>query len=360
MKILDIAAVAAAAFQTVAAAPTTSERHDGGRPKGLGDLARKSGLLYFGTAIDNVAFNDSRYLSIAYDKHEFSQVTPSNGQKWMYTEPSQGVFNFTAGDQVVDPAVRAGQLLRCHALLWHNQLPDWLTSGTWTREELLDILENHIKNVVTHYAPTCYAWDVVNEAFDEDGTLRSTIFSSTIGPDYIAHAFRFARKHAPPTTKLYYNDYNIETINAKSDAARALVRSLLSDNTSTAAPLINGIGLQSHFIAGSSPSRADQAANMEAFLALSPDIDVAITELDVRVELPNDAAKTAQQASDYADAVGACVDNAPRCVGVTVWDFYDPLSWVPSTFPGEGDATLFWANYTRKPAYYSIADVLRG
>lgn len=67
----------------------------------------------------------------------------------MYTEPSQGVFNFTAGDQVVDPAVRAGQLLRCHTLLWHNQLPDWLTSGTWTREELLEILENHIKNVVT-------------------------------------------------------------------------------------------------------------------------------------------------------------------------------------------------------------------
>lgn len=211
----------------------------------------------------------------------------------------------------------------------------------------------------SHYAPTCYAWDVVNEAFDEDGTLRSTIFSSTIGPDYIAHAFRFARKYAPPTTKLYYNDYNIETINAKSDAARALVRSLLSDN-STSVPLINGIGLQSHFIAGSSPSRADQAANMAAFLALSPALDVAITELDVRVELPNDAAKTAQQASDYADAVQACVDNAPRCVGVTVWDFYDPLSWVPSTFPGEGDATLFWANYTRKPAYYSVADVLKG
>lgn len=99
---------------------------------------------------------------------------------------------------------------------------------------------------------------------------------------------------------------------------------------------------------------------MEAFLALSPNLDVAITELDVRVELPNDAAKTAQQARDYADAVGACVDNAPRCVGVTVWDFYDPLSWVPSTFPGEGDATLLWANYTRKPAYYSVAEVLRG
>lgn len=81
MKILDIAAVAAAAFEVVAAAPTTSEHHDGGRPKGLGDLAKKADLLYFGTAIDNVAFNDSRYLSIAYDKHEFSQVTPSNGQK---------------------------------------------------------------------------------------------------------------------------------------------------------------------------------------------------------------------------------------------------------------------------------------
>lgn len=81
MKILDIAAVAAATFEAVIAAPTTSEHYDGRRPKGLGDLAKKAGLLYFGTAIDNVAFNDSTYLSIAHDKHEFSQVTPSNGQK---------------------------------------------------------------------------------------------------------------------------------------------------------------------------------------------------------------------------------------------------------------------------------------
>ncbi|KAF4308031.1 hypothetical protein GTA08_BOTSDO03540 [Botryosphaeria dothidea] len=347
MKCLSTAILAA----TLAAAAPASESH-GGREKGLGELAKKAGLLYFGTAIDNVAFNDSKYLSIAHDKKQFSQVTPSNGQKWMYTEPSRGVFNYTVGDQVITPAVREGQLRRCHILLWHNQLPEWLTSQTWTRDELISILEDHIKNVASYYDKECYAWDVVNEAFEDNGTYRSDIWYDTIGPDYIPLAFKFARKYTK--AKLYYNDYNIETINNKSTAVRSLITSFQVAHPPVP---IDGVGLQSHFIAGSSPSYADQVANMQAFAALG--VDVAITELDVRIELPNDAAKTAQQAVDYADSVRACVD-VDACVGVTVWDFYDPLSWVPSTFPGEGDATLFWANYTRKPAWYSILDVLEG
>lgn len=191
MKCLSTAILAA----TLAAAAPASESH-GGREKGLGELAKKAGLLYFGTAIDNVAFNDSKYLSIAHDKKQFSQVTPSNGQKvrrkqcicisftdggvrenqWMYTEPSRGVFNYTVGDQVITPAVREGQLRRCHTLLWHNQLPEWLTSQTWTRDELISILENHIKNVASYYDKECYAWDVVNEAFEDNGTYRSDIW----------------------------------------------------------------------------------------------------------------------------------------------------------------------------------------
>lgn len=94
----------------------------------------------------------------------------------MYTEPSRGVFNYTAGDQVITPAVREGQLRRCHTLLWHNQLPEWLTSQTWTRDELISIFENHIKNVASYYDKECYAWDVVNEAFEDNGTYRSDIW----------------------------------------------------------------------------------------------------------------------------------------------------------------------------------------
>lgn len=87
-------------------------------------------------------------------------------------------------------------------------------------------------------------------------------------------------------------------------------------------------------------------------------METAITELDVRLELPSTAEKQAAQATIYSDSVKACVD-VDECVGVTVWDFWDPVSWVPETFPGNGDADLLDANFTRKPAYYAISDMLR-
>lgn len=227
----------------------------------------------------------------------------------MYTEPQQDVFNYTLGDQVVNPALKIGDYIRCHNLLWHNQLPYWLTSRNWTSTELTAILENHIKNVVTHYKGKCYAWDVVNEALNDDGTYRSDIWLDTIGPSYIGLAFQFARKY-DNKVKLYYNDYNIENLNNKSMSAQNIVKELKSQKID-----IDGVGLQSHFIAGESPSYADQVANMKAFTALG--VEVAITELDVRITLPDSTAKMQQQATDYANAVKACKD-VKGCVGVTV------------------------------------------
>lgn len=275
----------------------------------------------------------------------------TDSEQWMYIEPEQNVFNYTLGDQIIRPAIAHGQLRRCHNLVWHSQLPTWLTSGTWTKNELVSILENHIAHEVTHYRGECYAWDVVNEALNDNGTLRSDIWLDTIGPEYIELAFRTAAKY-DPFAKLYYNDYNIETIGAKSDAAAAIVTGLKKNGVK-----IDGVGLQSHFIVGESPSYAQQVANMQRFTSLG--VEVAITELDVRMTLPDTPANDTQQAANYADAVRACKD-VKRCVGVTVWDFYDPFSWVPSTFPGQGNADLYWANFTRKPAYYSIANVLEG
>jgi len=100
---------------------------------GLGDLAKRAGLKYFGTAIDNVVLDNTRYTSIAFNRSEFNQVTASNGQKWMYMEPARNVFNYTLGDQIVDPSKDAGQLRRCHNFVWHNQLPDWLSRGIGRR-----------------------------------------------------------------------------------------------------------------------------------------------------------------------------------------------------------------------------------
>ncbi|KAF2183172.1 glycoside hydrolase family 10 protein [Zopfia rhizophila CBS 207.26] len=321
-----------------------------GKAKGLNDLARRAGLLYFGTAVDNPSLNNSKYLSIAYDTSEFGQATPANGQKWMYIEPQRNVFNYTMGDAIIKPAKNNGQMRRCHTFLWHSQLPDWLTSKNYTKTELISILENHIKNEATYYKNDCYAWDVVNEAFNEDGTYRNTLWLWTIGPEYLEYAFKFARKYTSRQTKLYYNDYNVERVNNKSIAIAKMVR----DFQRKGVP-IDGVGFQAHFKTGSTPSYEEQVASMKQFTKLG--LEVAITELDVRTLLPDSAEKQAQQAKDYANTVKACKDT-DDCVGVTVWDFWDPVSWVPDVFPGEGVACLWSANYTKKPAYYAVADVL--
>ena len=318
---------------------------------GLSDLAKKAGLKYFGTAVDNVVLDNDGYTSIAFKRSEFNQVTASNGQKWVHTEPQRDFFNYTLGDQIVDASKEADQIRRCHTFLWHNQLPTWLTTGTWTKASLLTVLENHIKNVAEYYWDDCYAWDVVNEAFNDDGTLRKTIWLDAIGPEYIEHAFRLARQYASPGTKLYYNDYGIERVNNKSLAIAHMIR----EYQGVGVP-IDGVGLQAHFTVGRAPLYTDIRASQQLFSSLG--LETALTELDVRMTLPDNANKTAAQATIYADSVRACADEE-SCVGVTVWDFWDTVSWVPETFIGEGNACLWNQNLQRKPAYYAVADVLR-
>lgn len=207
------------------------------------------------------------------------------------------------------------------------------------------VLENHVTNLVKHFGDRCYAWDVVNEALSDSGTgnladnstWRSDIWYNTIGPGYVAVAFKAAEAAVKANhlkVKLYYNDYNIENAGHKSTAAQALVKSLKD-----AGIQIDGVGLQSHFIIGETPSRAVQTANMNAFAALN--VSVAVTELDIRGNVPITAADQQQQVLDYASTVGACAD-VDACVGVTAWDFDDSYSWIPSTFPGQGYGDLFF------------------
>lgn len=142
---------------------------------------------------------------------------------------------------------------------------------------------------MNHYHGECYAWDVVNEALNEDRTLRSDLWLTNIRPDYLELAFKLAAKYVGPSTKLYYSDYNIGTINNKSLAVASLIKSFKKNGIH-----IDRMGLQSHFISGSSPSCDQQVANMAQLTSLG--VEVTITEFDVRVNLPDDAVKEAQQA----------------------------------------------------------------
>jgi endo-1,4-beta-xylanase len=200
---------------------------------------------------------------------------------------------------------------------------------------------------VTYYKGKCYAWDVVNEAFNDNGTYRPDIFYNTIGPEYIPIAFETAAA-ADPSVKLYYNDYNIESPGAKATSALNLVKSLKARGIK-----IDGVGLEAHFIVGETPSLAMQTANLECFTALG--VEVAYTELDIRhLSLPPSTSALAQQATDYYNTVSACLatTGGGKCVGVTLWDYTDKYSWIPATFPGEGDACPWDANLVKKPTVY--------
>jgi endo-1,4-beta-xylanase len=311
----------------------------------LRDLA---GTRYFGTAVGLPQLDrDKAYATLVAD--QFSQLTAENAMKWEVVEPTRGEFNWTGADEIVAFAQAHNQKVRGHTLLWHNQLPGWLTGGTFTKAQLSDILQQHIAAEMGRYAGKIYAWDVVNEVINADGTRRDDLWQTTIGDEYVADAFKWARA-ADPTAKLYINDYDIEGINAKSDALYDLVKSLKSQGVP-----IDGVGFQAHFDT-SIPFPTDMAENMKRFADLG--LEVAITEMDVRVDVPATPAALSEGASYYKQAVQACT-GLSACVGMTVWGFTDKYSWVPSVFPGKGAACLYDENLSPKPAYAAVEDALR-
>ncbi|MEU6141308.1 endo-1,4-beta-xylanase [Streptomyces sp. NPDC047081] len=333
----------AALVTSVAVLFTAPAAHAADTP--LRDLAAAKGKV-IGTAVTGSKLTGS-YGDIA--GAQFNSLTPGNAMKWGSVEPAQGSFNWTEADQIVAFAQAHNQQVRGHTLVWHSQNPSWLTNGSWTSAQLGSLLQNHISTEVGRYKGRIAAWDVVNEPFNEDGTYRSTLWYNGLGADYIANALTWARA-ADPDARLYINDYNVEGVNAKSTALYNLVKDLKSRGIP-----IDGVGLQAHLILGQVPATLQQ--NIQRFADLG--VDVAITELDVRMALPSDSTKLAQQAADYKSVLAACV-AVTRCAGVTVWGFTDSDSWVPSTFPGYGAATPYDENYAPKPAYYAIAQALGG
>ncbi|MER6477763.1 endo-1,4-beta-xylanase [Streptomyces filamentosus] len=342
-RILTALSATACLAAGLAVAPATA----GPRPATLGDLAKKH-HRYFGSAVDGPGFADPAYLKLLGS--EFGQLTPANAMKWYATEPERGVFDFTAADQVVSFARAHHQKVRGHTLLWHNQLPAWLTEGTWTAGELRAVLKNHIQTVVRHHKGRIMHWDVVNEAFEEDGTYRESLFYKTLGPGYIADALRWAHE-ADPHAKLYLNDYNVDGIGPKSDAYHRLIKQLKADGVP-----VDGFGIQGH-LALQYGFPADVRQNMQRFADLG--VEVAVTELDIRMRLPATPEKLATQATWYADYVKACL-AVEKCVGVTVWDYTDKYSWIPGVFPDEGAALPYDEHLRPKPAYHAAKAVLGG
>jgi endo-1,4-beta-xylanase len=311
---------------------------------GLRAAARGTGVR-IGTAVDMTALaQDAPYREAV--GREFNTVTPENVMKWGLLEPQQGVYDWAPADRLVDFARSKGQLVRGHTLVWHSQNPSWLTESAFTPAQLRDLLRKHIFTVMGHFRGKIWAWDVANEVFNEDGTMRDTIWLRALGPGYIADAFRWAHQ-ADPSAKLFLNDYNVEWVSAKSDAYYALIKQLRAQRVP-----VHGFGMQGH-LALQYGLPTTVLENVRRFDALG--IQTAFTEVDIRMLLPADAVKTAAQAEGFGLLLRACL-LVRNCVSFTVWGFTDKYSWVPGVFDGQGSATPFDENFQPKPAYFTLRD----
>ncbi len=336
--------------------------------RALGDRHR----LYVGTAVDMAALNDSadpKYRETI--QQQFSTVTAENAMKWESLEPTRGTYNWGPADQLISFAKQNRQLVRGHVLVWHNQLPGWLTSGvadgSISDSQLRDLLRNHITNVVTHYKGKIWQWDVVNEAASDPWDSPPAIhlkgfWAQHLGPNYLADAFRWARA-ADPKALLFYNDYNIEAFGAGDSSDKTqFVYNMVKQMRASGVP-IDGVGSQGHLGTQYGNYDAFQVADaLKRFSDLG--LATAFTEVDVRSQMTagvqagdsNEINPRLQaSASNYSVLMQACLANR-HCLSYTVWGFTDKHSWVPGWFtnPPEGLATLYDENYQPKKAYQSV------
>jgi endo-1,4-beta-xylanase len=304
--------------------------------------------LRIGAAISPAHLDgDERYGAIL--AREFNALTPENAMKFRNLAREEGLYDFREADQVVTFAREHSMAVRGHTLVWHQQLPDWLTEERYTPDEIETILRQHIATVVARYREDVHAWDVVNEAFDDDGSLRDTIWLRTIGPGYIAKAFRWAHE-ADPEARLFYNDYSAEGMNPKSDAVYRMLGELVQEGVP-----VHGVGLQMHLVLGGGPAPDEIARNISRLSGLG--LEVAVTEMDVRIPRPVTVEKLEEQAKVYGNIL-EIVLSEDAVNELTLWGFTDRHSWIPRWFPATDAGLIFDEEFAPKPAYHALRERL--
>jgi endo-1,4-beta-xylanase len=366
--------VACSRATTSASTPmtTASQGH------GLKDTFR--GAFLVGAAIAPKQFEELDVANAALVKREFNTISPENVLKWVIVHPQPDRYDFAPADKYVAFGERNGMFIVGHTLVWHSQVPAWVFQDAQGqplgREALLARMKDHIATVVGRYKGRIKGWDVVNEALNEDGTLRQTPWMKIIGPDYIAKAFQFAHE-ADPSAELYYNDYNLDYA-AKRDGAVRLVKSLLDQGIP-----VTAIGSQEH-LKLTTPSAAAVDSSIKAFAALG--VKVNMTELDIDLLPPatrNTGADVSLRAGPapslnpytaglpdslqqklarrYADLFRVYMANRDAIDRITFWGVSDGDSWL-NGWPVPGRTSyplLFDRQLGRKPAYEAVTEVAK-
>jgi endo-1,4-beta-xylanase len=287
---------------------------------------------------------------------EFNSVTAENVMKMAAIQPTQGNFTFGQADYLVSFAQQHGMRIHGHTLVWYQALPDWVTNFNGDSTAWENILKTHIQTEVAHFKGKVVSWDVVNEAIDENGTLRNNVWLQHLGPDYIARCFQYAHQ-ADPGALLFYNDYGHEYSAVK----RAAIITLVTGMKSRGIP-VDGFGMQMH--TNTSVPDNDIAAAITA--VANTGLKVHISELDISMNPNNDQNMTytatiaSAQSQKYQSLVK--VYNAlpaAQKFGITTWDVSDGDSWIPPFYHRPDWPLPFDASYKRKAAWQGIVNGLK-
>jgi endo-1,4-beta-xylanase len=328
-----------------------------------------------GTALNNQQVFGRDLKALKLLQEQFNCISPENLLKWESVHPQPGKYNFAPADSYVVLGERYKMFIIGHCLIWHSQVPKWVfedSSGKQvTREVLLQRMKDHISTVVGRYKGRINGWDVVNEAIEDDGSMRKTRWLQIIGEDYIEKAFQFAQE-ADPNVELYYNDYN-EWMQGKRETVVKIIKNLKAKGIK-----ITGIGLQGHWGLDYPPMNAVDSS-MKAYSEAG--CKLMVTELDMDI-LPSafnntgadvskrfaltkesnpyanglpDSAESVQ-AKRYADYFKLFLKYKGSLTRVTFWGINDAQSW-RNNWPIRGRSAyplLFDKNYQPKPAFDAV------
>lgn len=291
----------------------------------------------------------------AITRKQFNSITPENVMKTAYIQPERGIFDWAATDSLLAYSKNHGKRLHGHTLVWHQQLPAWMDAFEGDATAWDQLLKTHIQTIVGRYKDDILSWDVVNEAFLEDGSLRNSLWLQKLGPAYIEKAFRYAREAAPDAL-LFYNDYNLESNPAKLRSVLSLLNGLRNRGVR-----VDGIGVQMHV----SIAYPEPAQIAKAFQQISAEqYRVHVSELDVSVNPFGRAMETnAKIWKQQADLLGAIVfqyRQIPQQLqfGITLWGVSDRNSWIRYFYQRADYPLLYDDQYQPKPAYCKMKELL--